>query len=104
MLAIDWDDITADIIVLGKAISGGLFPLSCVLANEEIMTCIGPGLQKYQVEIYNVYLYILLNIGQHGSTFGGNPLGSAVGMAALEVLKEEKLDKNVKYFNFSDFL
>lgn len=44
MLAIDWDDITADIIVLGKAISGGLFPLSCVLANEEIMTCIGPGL------------------------------------------------------------
>lgn len=62
-----------DILVLGKAISGGAYPVSCILANDEVMNVIKPG--------------------QHGSTFGGNPLGAKVAMAALQVVEEEELAK-----------
>jgi len=64
----------ADILILGKALSGGAYPVSAVLANDAIMDVIGPG--------------------NHGSTFGGNPIAAAVGMAALEVVKEESLAEN----------
>ncbi|MBT8322711.1 MAG: aminotransferase class III-fold pyridoxal phosphate-dependent enzyme, partial [Eudoraea sp.] len=64
-------DVKPDILILGKALSGGVFPVSAVLANNEIMEVIRPG--------------------NHGSTFGGNPLACAVAMAALEVVKEENL-------------
>jgi len=64
----------ADILILGKAMSGGVFPVSAVLADDHIMLCIKPG--------------------QHGSTFGGNPLACKVGIAALEVVKNEKLAVN----------
>ncbi len=63
-----------DILILGKALSGGAYPVSAVLANDAIMNVIRPG--------------------NHGSTFGGNPIAAAVGMAALEVVKEEKLAEN----------
>lgn len=66
----------ADILILGKALSGGVFPVSAVLANDDIMMCIKPG--------------------EHGSTFGGNPLACAVAMAALEVVKNEKLAENAE--------
>ncbi|MBT0812250.1 ornithine--oxo-acid transaminase [Litoribacter ruber] len=65
-----------DMLILGKAISGGFFPVSAVLANDEIMGVIRPG--------------------QHGSTFGGNPLGAKVAMAALDVVKDEKLAQNAR--------
>ena len=65
-----------DILILGKALSGGLYPVSAVLANHEIMDVIKPG--------------------QHGSTYGGNPLGSMVAITALEVLKKEKLAQNAR--------
>lgn len=65
-----------DILILGKAISGGVFPVSAVLADDEIMMCIKPG--------------------EHGSTFGGNPLGCRVAMAALEVIRDEKLAENAE--------
>jgi len=71
MICCEWDNVHPDILILGKAISGGLLPLSVVLSSKEIMLVIKPG--------------------EHGSTFGGNPLASAVGIAALEVLKDEKL-------------
>ncbi|KAJ3155407.1 ornithine aminotransferase [Geranomyces michiganensis] len=71
LLAIDYENIKADILILGKALSGGVYPVAAVLASKEIMLCIKPG--------------------EHGSTYGGNPLGSAVAMAALEVIREEKL-------------
>jgi ornithine--oxo-acid transaminase len=64
----------ADILILGKALSGGAYPVSAVLANDDIMGVIHPG--------------------NHGSTFGGNPIAAAVGMAALEVVKEEELAQN----------
>jgi ornithine--oxo-acid transaminase len=67
-------DVKPDVLILGKAISGGVFPVSAVLANTEIMEVIRPG--------------------NHGSTFGGNPLACAVAMAALEVVKEEQLAEN----------
>ena len=70
-------DIKPDILILGKAISGGVFPVSAVLANNEIMDCIRPG--------------------EHGSTFGGNPLACAVAIAALEVVKDEELAKNADH-------
>jgi ornithine--oxo-acid transaminase len=63
-----------DILILGKALSGGVFPVSAVLANDDIMLCIKPG--------------------EHGSTFGGNPLACAVAIAALEVIKDENLAEN----------
>lgn len=65
-----------DILILGKALSGGVFPVSAVLANDEIMMCIRPG--------------------EHGSTFGGNPLACAVAIAALEVVKDEQLAENAQ--------
>jgi len=71
MLASYYDDVKADILILGKALSGGVLPVSAVLANDDIMLCIQPG--------------------EHGSTFGGNPLAAAVAIAALEVIKDEHL-------------
>jgi ornithine--oxo-acid transaminase len=67
-------EVTPDILILGKALSGGAYPVSAVLANDEVMGVIRPG--------------------NHGSTFGGNPVAAAVGMAALEVVKEEGLAEN----------
>ena len=74
ILACDHDGVHPDILILGKALSGGTYPVSAVLANDDIMLCIKPG--------------------QHGSTYGGNPLACKVGIAALTVLKEEKLAEN----------
>ena len=68
---------TPDILILGKALSGGAYPVSAVLANNAIMNVIKPG--------------------QHGSTFGGNPVAAAVAMAALEVVEEENLAQNARY-------
>jgi ornithine--oxo-acid transaminase len=69
-------EVKPDILILGKALSGGVLPVSAVLADDEIMLCIKPG--------------------EHGSTFGGNPLACAVAMAALEVIKDERLDENAE--------
>ena len=74
MLATDFEDARPDILILGKALSGGVLPVSAVLADDEVMMCIKPG--------------------EHGSTFGGNPLSCAVAKTALEVVEEEKLAKN----------
>src|SRR5690554_6552564 len=74
MLACHHENVKPDIVVLGKAISGGVYPVSAILADDEVMNVIKPG--------------------QHGSTFGGNPLAAKVAMAALEVVKEEKLAEN----------
>ncbi len=69
--ACDWEDVVPDMYILGKALGGGVFPISCVAADEDVLGVFDPG--------------------SHGSTFGGNPLGAAVAVAALEVLEEEKL-------------
>lgn len=74
LLACDYEEVKADILILGKAVSGGVYPVSAVLADDKVMTVIKPG--------------------QHGSTFGGNPLAAKVAMAALEVVKDEKLAEN----------
>jgi len=74
MLACDYEDARPDILILGKAISGGVFPVSAVLADDEIMLCIKPG--------------------EHGSTFGGNPIACKVAQAALEVVIDENLAEN----------
>lgn len=74
LLCVQHDNVKPDIILLGKALSGGVYPVSAVLANDNVMLCIKPG--------------------EHGSTYGGNPLGCAVAMAALEVIKEEKMSEN----------
>lgn len=74
MLACDHEDVRPDILILGKALSGGVLPVSAVLCDNEIMLTIKPG--------------------EHGSTYGGNPLACAVAMAALRVLKEENLAAN----------
>ncbi|KAL4200590.1 hypothetical protein AMTRI_Chr02g254360 [Amborella trichopoda] len=71
MLACDWEDVRPDVVILGKALGAGVIPVSAVLSDKEIMLCIKPG--------------------EHGSTFGGNPLASAVGIAALDVVKNERL-------------
>ncbi|RLD70757.1 MAG: ornithine--oxo-acid transaminase, partial [Bacteroidetes bacterium] len=76
MLACDHENVHADILILGKAISGGVIPVSAVLANDDIMLCIKPG--------------------EHGSTFGGNPVAAKVAIAALEVVKDEKLEENAE--------
>lgn len=76
MLACDHENVKPDILVLGKALSGGVMPISAVLANDEVMLCIKPG--------------------EHGSTFGGNPLACAVAKEALQVLRDEKLDVNAE--------
>ncbi len=74
MLACDHENVKPDILVLGKALSGGVLPVSAVLASNEVMLTIKPG--------------------EHGSTYGGNPLACAVAMEALKVLKDEKLAEN----------
>ena len=74
MLACDHENVHPDILVLGKALSGGVYPISAVLADDEIMLCIKPG--------------------EHGSTYGGNPIAAKVGIAALEVIKNENLIDN----------
>jgi len=76
LLACDYEDVKADILILGKAISGGVFPVSAILADNQVMMCIRPG--------------------EHGSTFGGNPLSNKVAIAALEVVKDEKLSENAE--------
>jgi len=76
MLACDHEGVHPDILILGKAISGGVLPVSAVLANDEIMLCIKPG--------------------EHGSTFGGNPLACRVAITALQVIKDEKLADNAE--------
>jgi len=76
MLACDHEGVKPDILVLGKALSGGILPVSAVLASNEIMLTIKPG--------------------EHGSTYGGNPLACAVAMEALKVLKDEKLAENAE--------
>lgn len=73
-LACDYEEVKPDMVTLGKALSGGFYPISAVLANDEIMGVIKPG--------------------EHGSTFGGNPVAAAVGIAALKVIKEEELADN----------
>ncbi|GAA0438078.1 ornithine aminotransferase [Lentibacillus halophilus] len=80
MFACDWEDVTPDVLILGKALGGGVMPISCVLANKEILGVFNPG--------------------SHGSTFGGNPLACAVSTTALEVLEEEKLaDRSLELGN-----
>ncbi|MBJ2124996.1 ornithine--oxo-acid transaminase [Flavobacterium sp. IB48] len=76
LLAVHHENVQPDVLILGKAISGGVYPVSAVLCNDEIMNVIKPG--------------------QHGSTFGGNPVAAAVAIAALEVIKEEKLAENAE--------
>lgn len=76
MLAVNHEEVRPDIVVLGKALSGGVLPVSAVLADDEIMLCIKPG--------------------QHGSTYGGNPLSCAVAMEALKVVKDENLVDNAE--------
>ena len=76
LLAVHHENVQPDILILGKAISGGVYPVSAVLANNEIMNVIRPG--------------------QHGSTFGGNPVAAAVAVAALEVVREENLSENAE--------
>lgn len=71
MFACEWEDVDPDMYILGKALGGGVFPISCVVASEDILGVFNPG--------------------SHGSTFGGNPMACAVSIASLEVLEEEKL-------------
>ncbi len=77
MLACDHEGVRPDILILGKALSGGIYPVSVVLADDDIMLCIKPG--------------------EHGSTYGGNPVASKVAIAALQVLKDEKLEENATH-------
>lgn len=74
MLAVDHEQVRPDILILGKALSGGMYPVAAVLADDEVMLTIKPG--------------------QHGSTYGGNPLGCKTAMAALNVLLGENLAEN----------
>ena len=76
MLACDHEEVRPDILILGKAISGGMLPVSCVLADDEIMLTIKPG--------------------EHGSTYGGNPVAAKVAIAAMEVIREENLAENAE--------
>ncbi|NLO69113.1 MAG: ornithine--oxo-acid transaminase [Bacteroidales bacterium] len=76
LLACDHEGVHPDILILGKALSGGFYPISAVLADDDIMLCIKPG--------------------EHGSTFGGNPLASKIAIAALEVIRDEKLAENAE--------
>lgn len=81
MFAHQWEEVTPDIIILGKALGGGVMPISAVVANSDILG--------------------VLNPGSHGSTFGGNPLACAVSLASLEVLEEEKLtEKSLELGNY----
>lgn len=77
MLCHEWSGIKPDLVLLGKAISGGMYPVSCVLGSKEVMLTIEPG--------------------THGSTYGGNPLGCAVAIRALELVREENLVERAEY-------
>ena len=77
LLACDHENVKPDVLILGKALSGGIYPVSAVLASDEVMLCIKPG--------------------QHGSTYGGNPLAAKVAVAALEVVRDEKLAENAQH-------
>jgi len=74
LLASEWDDCKPDLVVLGKALSGGMYPVSCVLGPDDVMSVLTPG--------------------THGSTYGGNPMGMAIAMEALKILEDEKLGEN----------
>ena len=76
LLACDHENVRPDMVILGKALSGGVYPISAVLTDNEIMLCIKPG--------------------EHGSTFGGNPIAAKVAITALEVVKEENLAKKAE--------
>ena len=76
MLACDHEEVRPDILILGKAVSGGMLPVSCVLADNEIMLTVKPG--------------------EHGSTYGGNPIAAKVAIAAMEVIREENLAENAE--------
>ncbi len=76
MLCSEWAGIKPDMVTLGKAISGGMYPVSCVLSSKEIMLVVEPG--------------------THGSTYGGNPLGCAVSIRALELMEEEQLTQKAE--------
>tara|TARA_R110000823_G_scaffold233253_1_gene359630 strand:+ start:5742 stop:7043 length:1302 start_codon:yes stop_codon:yes gene_type:complete len=76
ILAVDHEDVKPDLLILGKALSGGAYPVSAVLANDDVMNVIKPG--------------------NHGSTFGGNPVAAAVAIAALTVVRDEKLAENAE--------
>lgn len=76
LLACDHEAVRPDVLILGKAVSGGVYPVSCVLADDDIMLCIKPG--------------------EHGSTYGGNPIAAKVAMAALQVVEEEELAANAE--------
>lgn len=81
MFATEWEGFEPDMYILGKALGGGVFPISCVVANKDILGVFNPG--------------------SHGSTFGGNPMACAVSIASLEVLQDEKLaDKSLKLGNY----
>lgn len=77
LLAVDYEEVKPDVVILGKALSGGVYPVSAVLANDDIMLVIKPG--------------------EHGSTFGGNPIAAKVAIAALEVVEEEDLANRAAY-------
>lgn len=77
LLACDHEDVRPDVLILGKALSGGVYPISAVLADDDVMLSIKPG--------------------EHGSTFGGNPLAARVAVAALEVIREENLAERAEY-------
>jgi ornithine--oxo-acid transaminase len=77
LLACDHENVRPDMVILGKALSGGVYPVSAVLADDDIMLCIKPG--------------------QHGSTFGGNPVAARVAVTALEVIRDEKLAENAEH-------
>jgi len=77
LLACDHENVRPDILILGKALSGGVYPVSAVLADDEIMLTIKPG--------------------QHGSTFGGNPVAAKVAVAALKVVREENLAERAQF-------
>ncbi|TMW59646.1 hypothetical protein Poli38472_004715 [Pythium oligandrum] len=74
MLAVDYENVKPDVLILAKALSGGMYPVSAVLTSDEVMLTIKPG--------------------QHGSTYGGNPLGCKIAMVAVDVLRDEKLPEN----------
>src|SRR5690606_40069356 len=74
MLCCDHENVRPDILILGKALSGGLYPVSAVLADDEVMLTIQPG--------------------EHGSTYGGNPLACATAMVALDVVQREQMPEN----------
>lgn len=81
MFACEWEDVNPDMYILGKALGGGVFPISCVVANRDVLGVFNPG--------------------SHGSTFGGNPLACAVSVASLDVLVDEKLaDRSLELGNY----